>query len=178
MCIDDQMLSAYLDNELAEPFRFQVEEHLGYCQACKERLEQLKTLSLRIKDAAFPAAQLVENKDKVFSLLEQKCFSKKHKNFFRRKIEMGLPSMITAAAAVIFIFVGSFVFFGSNQSQTEEILPSFAVRADAQNVQFVSQKKDSLDNYTLEEILQYLDQKGYKVDLSVKGITPFEEDQQ
>lgn len=178
MCIDDQMLSAYLDGELSEPFCSQVEEHVGYCQACKERLGQLKALSLRIKDAAVPAEQLLGNKDKVFGLLEQKCFSSKRRNFFRRKIEMGLPSMITAAAAVIFIFVGSFVFFGTNQSQTEEILPSFAVRADAQNVQFVSQKKEGLDNYTLEEILQYLDQKGYSVDLTLKGITPMEEPRQ
>ena len=99
MCIDDQMLSAYLDGELSEPFCSQVEEHVGYCQACKERLGQLKALSLRIKDAAVPAEQLLGNKDKVFGLLEQKCFSSKRRNFFRRKIEMGLPSMITAAAA-------------------------------------------------------------------------------
>ena len=31
MCIDSQMLSAYLDGELPEPYRTQVEEHLEHC---------------------------------------------------------------------------------------------------------------------------------------------------
>ena len=44
MCIDDGLLSSYLDGELGEPYRSQVEEHLSYCTACQSRLEKLKKL--------------------------------------------------------------------------------------------------------------------------------------
>ena len=176
MCIDDQLLSAYMDGELQEPFRSQVEEHIGYCQACAERLEEMKRLSSNLKDAAFEREALENHKDKVWEKLDGKFFREDgKKSRFRRKVELSLPGFITAAAAVVFIFVGSFIFFGNNDAQTDELLPSFSVHADAQNVQFVSQKADSLDNYTLEEILSYLDSKGYEVDISIKGLSPLEE---
>ena len=88
---------------------------------------------------------------------------------------MSIPTAITAAAAAVFIFVGGFVFFGSNAKETNDILPSFSVNADSENVRLVSSGKNSLDDYTLEEILQYLDGKGYQVDISIKGLQPLEE---
>ena len=89
---------------------------------------------------------------------------------------MSIPSMIATAAAATFIFVGGFVLFGTNSNQTSDILPSFTVNAESDNVRFVS-NKDSLDNYSLEEILQYLDSKGYNVDISIKGLQPLDNTQ-
>ena len=65
------------------------------------------------------------------------------------------------------------MFFGTSSEQTEDILPSFSMQADSSNVHFVSDSA-SLDNFTLEEILQYLDSKGYNVDISIKGLQPLE----
>ncbi len=172
MCIDDQMLSAYLDGELKEPYLSQTKEHLSYCHACSERLEGLSRLSGKIRDLKFDDEVLCRNKGKVFSALEEKYFSStKRKSFFWRKIEMSLPSLITAAAAVVFIFVGGFMFFGSNAAQTEQILPSFSVHANSDNIQFVSQHtSNSLEQYSVEEILDYLDSLGYEVEISLKSL--------
>ncbi len=63
--------------------------------------------------------------------------------------------------------------FGTNSSETSDILPSFNVNAESENVRYVS-NRESLDNYSLEEILQYLDSKGYNVDISIKGLQPLE----
>ncbi len=176
MCIDAQMLSAYLDGELDEPYRTQAEEHLEHCNACKKRLDDMIALDQRLKTIQVPVVELSEKKDAIFEKLDKKYFQGGKKvNFLRRRIEMSLSSMVTAAAAVVFIFIGGFVFFGTNKSQTDDILPSFAVQADSQNVRFVSsQSEKSLDDYTLEEILQYLDSKGYQVDISIKGLKPIE----
>ena len=65
------------------------------------------------------------------------------------------------------------MFFGTSSDQTKDILPSFAMQADSSNVHYVSDN-DGLENYTLEEILQYLDSKGYNVDISIKGLQPLE----
>ncbi|MDD4574620.1 MAG: zf-HC2 domain-containing protein, partial [Sphaerochaeta sp.] len=51
MCVDDELLNTYLDGELDEPWRTQVEEHLGYCNACRQRLDQLRQLQQRIASA-------------------------------------------------------------------------------------------------------------------------------
>lgn len=177
MCIDAQMLSAYFDGELVEPYKTQVEEHLEHCAACKKHLDEIAELSSKIKDSSYSQSELLDKKDAIFDKLDKKYFtSGKKVNFFRRRIEMSLSSMVTAAAAVVFIFIGGFAVFGTNQSQTNDILPSFAVQADSQNVRFVSSTNEaSLDDYTLEEILQYLDNKGYKVDISIKGLQPIVE---
>lgn len=173
MCIDLQMLSAYMDGELKEPYRTQVEEHLEHCAACRKLLQNMEDLERRVQAASFDEAELGKNKEAIFQKLDNKYFKNRTNiSFFRRKIQMSVPTMITAAAAATFIFVGGFFFFGSNASQTEDILPSFSVNADSENVRFVSSTSDSLDNYTLEQILQYLDQKGYQVDISIKGLQP------
>ena len=65
------------------------------------------------------------------------------------------------------------MFFGTSDEQTGEILPSFAVQAGNGSVRYVSDAA-SLDNFTLEEILHYLDSKGYNVDISIKGLQPLD----
>lgn len=176
MCIDAQMLSAYLDGELKEPYKTQVEEHLEHCSACKKHLDDFMHLAKRIQLDSISEELLSSKKEAIFDKLDKKYFDGNKKvNFFRRRVEMSLSSMVTAAAAVVFIFIGGFMFFGTNQSQTDDILPSFAVQADSQNVRFVSSGNEaSLDDYTLEEILQYLDSKGYQVDISIKGLQPLD----
>ena len=39
---------------------------------------------------------------------------------------------------------------------------------------FTAKDRVDFDNFTLEEILQYLDSKGYNVDISIKGLQPLE----
>ncbi len=173
MCIDSQMLSAYLDNELKEPYKTQVQEHLEHCAACRKQLADMRGLDDLIRSTRTSDKLLDRKKDVIFSTLDDKYFRKGKKiSFIRRKVEMSLPAMITAAAAVVFIFIGGFMFFGSNPAQTDDILPSFAVAADQQNVRYVSSGKGSLDDYTLEEIMQYLDGKGYNVNITLKGLQP------
>ncbi len=175
MCIDSQMLSAYLDGELKEPYRTQVQEHLAHCEACQKQLDNMASLDEQVKAAKTSDEMLDRKKDIIFNTLDQKYFQNGKKvSFIRRKIEMRLPTMITAAAAVVFIFIGGFMFFGTNPSQTEDILPSFAISADQQNVRYVSSGKGSLDDYSLEEIMQYLDSKGYNVNITMKGLQPIE----
>ena len=175
MCIDLQMLSAYMDGELKEPYRTQVEEHLEHCAACRNLLENMKKLDEKIQKDIFSEEELNRNKDAIYKKLDAKCFGDdKQISFFRRKIQMSVPAAITAAAAAVFIFVGGFALFGSNTKETNDILPSFAVNAESENVRLVSQGKTSLEDYTLEEILQYLDSKGYQVDISIKGLQPLQ----
>ena len=63
---------------------------------------------------------------------------------------------------------------GTSSEQTSEIIPSYTVQADTSNVHFVSTQDRGLDGYSLEEILSYLDSKGYDVDISIKGLQPIE----
>ena len=87
MCIDLQMLSAYMDGELKEPYRTQVKEHLEHCAACRNLLENMKKLDEKIQKDTFSEEELNRNKDAIFKKLDAKCFGNgKQISFFRRKI--------------------------------------------------------------------------------------------
>lgn len=176
MCIDEAMLSSLLDGELKEPYRSQTEEHLAHCPACRARLERLKALRSALKTDSPSDEELEKGKEDCLALLERKFFSAdgKKPGFFRRRIEMGLGGMVTAAAGLVVVFIGGFVLFGSSSEQTSEIIPSFTVQADSQNVHFVSTQERGLDAYSLEEILAYLDSRGYDVEISMRGLQPLE----
>ncbi len=174
MCIDAQMLSAYLDDELREPYKTQVEEHLEHCPACRRHLDGMSAIGSKLRQSEYPDELLDRKKDEIFNLLEKKYFKEGRKvNFIRRRLEVSMPALVTAAAAVVFIFVGGFMFFGTSEEQTGNILPSYAVEADSSNIRYVSDQA-TLDSFTLEEILRYLDDKGYNVDISLKGLQPLD----
>lgn len=176
MCIDEQLLSSYLDGELKEPFRSQTEEHLAYCPACRARLERLMDLDALIWKATPSDEELGIHKDDVLSSIEERLFKDGAKvSVLHRRISLSVSNLLTCAAAVVVVFIGGFILFGSNSRQTSEILPSYSMQADRENVRFVSNdQRSGLDSYSLEEILDYLDDKGYDVDLSIKGLSPIE----
>lgn len=182
MCLDDQILNTYLDGELAEPWKTQVEEHLSYCPACKARYEQLQKLHEVISGAVLSEEEIAPHQAKVLSFIEHNYLDKHKKvSFFRRKLKVGIPTIITAAAAFVVVFIGAFVLFGTSGEQTAEIIPGMTMNVDSTNIMQVRASDNitasrTLDSYSLEEILKYLDGKGYDVDVRLKGITPLEQD--
>jgi hypothetical protein len=72
--------------------------------------------------------------------------------------------------------IGSFVLFGSNNKQTSEIMPEVMMPINSTEVEQVSvNEKSSLDDYSLSEIIHYLDSQGYAVKLEVKAVNPLED---
>ena len=67
MCIDEALLSSYLDGELKEPYKSQTEEHLAHCSACRARLERLRTISQALAaDGPSEGYDLPDSGEKVF----------------------------------------------------------------------------------------------------------------
>ncbi len=178
MCVDDELLNTYLDEELQEPWRTQVQEHLGYCNACRQRLEQFKELNTKIADAVLSDEDIKLRQDRVLSYFEKTRFPSTNKkmHIFRKRIQVKLvPALITSAAAFVVVFIGAFVLFGTNPQQSQLILPGVATPIDSANIRQVSDvQKPSLDMFSLEQIVQHLDAMGYAVKLEVKAVTPIE----
>ncbi|AEC01610.1 anti-sigma factor family protein [Parasphaerochaeta coccoides] len=174
MCLDDQILDTYLDGELAEPWKTQVEEHLGYCPACKVRLDHLDAVRRTIRSAVLTDKEIESHRRKVLSYMENNYFARKKKvSFFRKKLNVGIPALLTSAAAFVVVFVGAFVLFGINGQQTAEIIPEVSPLLNQGNIVQVRATDNAgasrtLDDYSLEEILTFLNTKGYNVDVSIR----------
>lgn len=180
MCLDDQILNTYLDGELAEPWKTQVEEHLNYCNACKTRFEQLRSLHALVSGSRLDEQEMAPRKEKVFQFIEQNYMEKKHRvNFFHRDFRVKTPTLLMTAAAFILVLVGALMIGPSPDMQQEGMIPRVIPAQEGAVVQVRSSEGYSasqvLDSLPLEEILKYLDSRGYEVDLRMKSIQPIGE---
>lgn len=178
MCLDDQILNTYVDGQLEEPWKSQVEEHLSYCVSCRKRCESLMELSNRVKDAALSESEIDTRKDRVMSVLEKNYLNKKKSSFKSKILKFTFPQFaFTTAAAFVIVFVGSFA-LGSNSRRSDIIpVPEIGYSVDINNITPVrtsdnSTTTRSLESYSLDEILKNLDARGYDVDIRLKSIQP------
>lgn len=175
MCLDDQILNTYLDGELAEPWKSQVEEHLSYCPSCKSRYDDLKKLREVVKKAQLTDLEIEPHKERVLALLEKNYLKKnKKQSIFRKQFKVSVSQFAGIAAAFVIVFVGSWSVMGAKKEQVipaPEIVPTIEL-ANITPVKSYEVPVKNLDSYSLEEILQYLDSHGYDVEVRLKGITP------
>ena len=180
MCLDDQILNTYLDNELTEPWKSQVEEHLSYCSSCRTRYQNLLKISDAVKSAELTEDEIQPHQDRVLSMIEKNYLSKGKgkKSFLHRTFKLSAPQMIGVAAAFVVVFVGSWAVFGHNNATDSTILlPDVNTTIDLNNITQTRSSDNaatskSLENYSLDEILKNLDARGYDVDIRLKSIQP------
>lgn len=177
MCVDDELLSTYLDGELGEPWRTQVAEHLQYCAACRLRLGQLESLHSRLQSVALTGSEMEESRKRVLSFFEATKFpgANKHPSLWRRRFVLKLGPALLSAAAFVVVVIGTFIFFSPNTPQGQEILPGVVAPIDSEHIRQVTDlARPDLGMFSLEQIIQHLDAMGYAVKLEVKAVTPLE----
>jgi len=180
MCLDDQVLSTYIDGELAEPWKTQVEEHLLHCTICKSRFNQLKDLGNDIKSARLREEEFTVQRDRIWQYLEKNCVAVVKERFIEKRLSFKAPVFVAAAAAFAILFSAG-IYFAANSNK--DIIPeipvvSGQVDTETSNSIVAVRATDSapaamsLQDLTIEEILQLLDDRGFEVDLSLKSVEP------
>ena len=180
MCLDDQILNTYLDGELTEPWKSQVEEHLSYCPSCRTRYQNLLSIKGAMKSSELSDEEIQPRMDRVLTMIEKNYLSKKRgkQSLLRRTFKLTAPQLIGVAAAFVVVFVGSWAVFGGNGSSDNAIpLPDVNTSIDLTNITQTRSSDNattskSLENYSLDEILKNLDARGYDVDIRLKSIQP------
>ncbi|MFA5514199.1 MAG: hypothetical protein WDA17_04690 [Sphaerochaetaceae bacterium] len=181
MCLDDQILNTYLDKELVEPWKTQVEEHLSYCTACQKRYDQLEQLHLIISQSRLQEDELNNSKKKVLSFIDKNYLQQQNKvKFINREFRIKTPILLSSAAAFLFILMGALFIGRGIQSDSGELIPSVVLSNGGGSVVQVRATEalaanQVLENFSLEEILKYLDSKGFDVDLRLRTIQLFEQ---
>jgi len=99
MCPDSQIISVYLDKELPSPWKEKIEIHFEKCPECKQKLENLKRLSLFLKQDT--DQELIETAaGRVWkNLVPTRRFRPNPAAIWQRKFSVPLPA--AAAAAVV-----------------------------------------------------------------------------
>lgn len=179
MCLDDQILNTFMDEELSEPWRTQVIEHLRYCPACSARLEQLRSLHELIVGTTLGDQEIERSQAKVFEFIERNYIDQKRPfQFLRKSFRIKMPTALALGAASVLIF-GLLLFMPrAPKGGSDELIPvvSPTVAGSVTSVRSTENLSAAqlLENFTLEEILKYLSSRGYEVEVKMKGIFPFE----
>lgn len=182
MCLDDQILNTYLDEELTEPWKTQVEEHLSYCSACQKRFSQLKTIHNVVSQSRLDENEIAVHKEKVLNFIEKNYIEKKGKvSFFHRDFRIKTPLLLSTAAAFIFILAGALLFTNSAKTEADQLIPA-VLPTEGTVIQVRSTEglaaSQVLEHFSLEEILKYLDSKGYDVDLKLRNLQLFNSEEE
>ena len=111
----------------------------------------------------------------MLRFIEKNYMEKKHKiGFLHKDFRIKTPMLLTAAAAFVFVLAGALLIGPASSPEHGELIPRVVPASEGSVVQVRATEglaaSQVLENYPLEDILRYLDSKGYEVDLRLKGI--------
>ncbi len=183
MCLDDQVLSSYIDGELQEPWKTQVEEHISHCKECRERYEEFARMDQTLFETRLRNDEFSMQQQRVWKYLEKTCMPAQPKKFRHKRIAFSAPAFAAAAAALV-LLLGANVFLlrglGSSGSSGEFQIPTLTAQSEGNGLINGNGAEDSLisvsarthitssiapQELTVEELLVLLEQKGFEVEL-------------
>lgn len=180
MCLDDQVLSTYIDGELAEPWKTQVEAHLSHCSSCKSRYNQLLDLEKEISSARLREEEFSVQRERIWQYLEKNCVSAVKNRFAEKRFTIKAPVFVAAAAAIVLFFSAGIYFAAVNGNKVMNEIPVSTEQPNEEITATIipvrasdsAPAAQSLQDLTIEEILKLLDERGFEVDLRLKSVEP------
>jgi len=114
MCPDDQLLSAFVDDEVPSPWKERVELHIGKCARCSGKVEAIKSLSqsLLTLDDAHDIQALERAKLRIAASIDLNSAPRgeTHADIFQRILaiwfqRIQLPMPFVAVGLLAFVFL-------------------------------------------------------------------------
>lgn len=188
MCLDDQVLSTYIDGELVEPWKTQVEEHISHCSECRQRYEKLLRMQNMLTESRLHEDEFAPHKARVWKYLEKTCMTSQPVKFRHRGALFSKPVLSAAAAALVVLAgLNFFIFRGvqssGNPDEMPVIDPAVQSSSGSGNLLSISTTKHetaqiSPEDLSVEQLVKLLDSKGFNVELKLKNsltpVTPFD----
>jgi len=117
MCPDRQLLSVYFDGELPSPWKEKMDDHLGDCPSCRQRLEEYgrRSLGPAQGEGAALDAEIAAAQDRVWRTFEPRIAPVQQKvtpfgsAVWQRRLSIPIPAaaaaaVLLAALALVLIF--------------------------------------------------------------------------
>lgn len=145
MCPDKNLLSAYFDGELDEPFASKIAAHIAECGTCEHIVDSYSKVSSILQQAEEPEMASSYGRTREFIL--DRFAGLQPSPVWKRRLLVPAPVLAAVAVIVIGLSVGLFI---SLSSQNETPVFDSVTRTRIEGVQFVS----------FDAILDYLDARG------------------
>ncbi|HUW41076.1 MAG TPA: zf-HC2 domain-containing protein [Rectinemataceae bacterium] len=183
MCPDRELLSAYVDGEVPEPWNGRLEGHIADCEACAKAVDGFRALSARIRSAGAEgfdeSAALSRMRARMEAALSargepalpHRSAAPRHSaEFWRRRVALPLPAAAAAAVAVIALLAltlsGSFTTLRS-------AAPALAAAPQTGPIQAMATAAElpppgGGQTISMDELLRYLESKNGQAALTIR----------
>lgn len=120
MCPDNELISAYFDNELDRQWSDGFESHLGECEKCRGKFDDYQRLNVLLGKSVVPGE--AEMKARMLGVIERRQSVIYPDNFWKRHINISIPVLMAAAALMIVFFAGLMLGLLPFQSQSPQLV--------------------------------------------------------
>lgn len=125
MCPDNELISAYYDNELDSQWSGGIQEHLDRCEKCRNRLTDYHEIGRILDSTEVPGEDQIKNR--MLGVIERRQQVLSSEVFWRKHLNISIPVILAAAALMIVFFAGMMLgllpFQSGQQQLVEEIEP-------------------------------------------------------
>jgi hypothetical protein len=137
MCLDDALISAYVDGEIPEPWKSRIEEHFSICKKCRDvanRYFQLDELILR--DNKISEEQVAASSEIVRKNISNQIKNNIHKHIpvWKRKYPVAVP-LLAAAAALIIALSGVLIVSRVNRNPSPRLDNNVNIALDVKDIE-------------------------------------------
>lgn len=103
MCINEQILSAYVDGELGEIQSSGIKEHLEICSTCRKRITSLEAIRNQLKNSDIYVNKFVQ--ENVWARLVHSTSTSAGLGFWQRRFILS-PSFMLSISFLFFAVIG------------------------------------------------------------------------
>lgn len=155
MSRDDEYLSAYLDNEVPEPYATQISEQIASDSSVRQRYNRLSAVSIQLQQLRTPDYESCRKR--VWQGLMDRVGTATREPLWRRHIGVPLPALAAAAVAVL-VVAGVLIWSSLQPIDAREYL------AGAQDVDVTIR----VDSDQMEEVMQWLVQENMLGEVNIQ----------
>lgn len=105
MCPDYELLSAFIDGEVENPWKGEIERHLEVCTTCREKVVLYRRMSVLLEEDKEPDFRSSMTRVQVAIESASRTAKKIVVPFWKRRILIPVP--IAAVAATVLILIGT-----------------------------------------------------------------------
>lgn len=117
MCPDRELLSAFFDGEVEDPWRTDIKKHLESCLKCRQILSSYQRLRRILEEDPVPDCQGAQLRTLEKVIAGSGVIPGKTVPFWKKRLQVPLP--LAAAAAVVLIFLGAFFSLKPGRTSTQ-----------------------------------------------------------
>ncbi len=120
MCLEDKILSAYVDGEIEAPLNVKIKEHVDHCPSCRDAIQDLVFLKTLLQEDAQPDCRASMNR--LMSEIEKSIPLERKTarvSLWQRKIKLPVP--LAATAALLILAMGFSLLFLSTRPDLRQM---------------------------------------------------------